>query len=332
MERWRRRFNFDPISPLTSSGNEAVRYFARRDLLGEKTELIRYVWRLPEVRKILQKQLSDGSWKYPGKPRSIYPKHHHILVQTWKMFRLLVEQYGFTKEHEAARRAARFIFSCQTKEGDIRGFIGNQYATYYTGAIMAVLIKAGYEKDPRIRKGFKWLLSMRQDDGGWTVPILTHRFTRRAMYRLTSQYAIPVEPDRSKPFSHNCTDMVLRAFASHPLHRNSEEARTAADLLKSRFFQPDSYSSHRAASYWVRFLFWWPNIITALDSLSLMGYRRDDPDIRRALDWLIDHQETSGLWRTTYVEGQKETENEMNRERKLWITLAICRILKRFYG
>jgi len=332
MERWREQLRFDAIAPLLCSGNEAVEYFARRDLLGEAVGPIDDVWQLPVVQKMLQRQQSDGSWRRPGKPTAVYPRHHHSLLETWKTFRILVEQYGFTKKHPAARRATDFIFSCQTKEGDIRGFIGNQHATYYTGAIMAILIKAGYEDDPRIRRGFKWLLSMRQDDGGWTVPILTHRLSRRTMNRLTSQYAAPIEPDRSKPFSHNWTDMVLRAFAAHPLYRNSKEAKTAADLLKSQFFQPDSYSSYRAASYWVRFLFWWPNLITALDSLSLMGYRLDDPDIQRASDWLIDHQETSGLWRTTYVEGRKESKSERNREKKLWITLAICRILKRIYG
>lgn len=106
---------------------------------------------------MLQKQQTDGSWKYPGKPKTIYPKHHYRLLETWKMFRSLVEEYGFTREHPAARKAAEFIFSCQTKDGDIRGFIGNQYATYYTGAVMAILIKAGFENEPRIEKGFRWL-------------------------------------------------------------------------------------------------------------------------------------------------------------------------------
>ena len=331
MEHWRGQLRFDPIAPLLSSGNEAIRYFARRDLLGEAVEPIGYIWRLPEAQRILQRQRSDGSWRRPGKPTRVYPRHHNSLLETWKTFRLLVEQYGFTKKHPAARRAAEFLFSCQTEDGDIRGFIGNQYATYYTGAVMAILIKAGYAGDPRIRRGFRWLLSIRQDDGGWTVPILTRKLNRTTMQRLTSQYAAPIEPDRSKPFSHNWTDMVLRAFAAHPLYRNSKEAKIAADLLKSQFFQPDSYPSYRAASYWVRFLFWWPNLITALDSLSLMGYRAHDPDIQRASNWLVDHQEASGLWRTTYVKGGKEPRDERNRERKLWITLDVCRVLKRIY-
>jgi len=332
LEHWQEQLNFDPIPPLLSSENKAVKYFVKRDLLEENVEPIGYLWRLPKVQRILQKQQSDGSWRHSGPQKDIYPKHHYSLIETWKVFRFLVEKYGFTKEHPVARKAAEFILSCQMEEGDIRGFIGNQYATYYTGAAMALLIKAGYENDSRIEKSFKWLLSMRQDDGGWTVPILTHKFDGKTMHRLTSQYAEPVEPDRSKPSSHNCTDMVLRAFAAHPQYRKSNEAKIAANLLKARFFHPDYYSSYRAASYWVRFLFWWPNLMTALDSLSLMKYSKDDSDIQKALDWFVDNQEPSGLWKTTYVKDKKKFEDGKNHERKLFVSLTICRIFRRFYG
>ena len=332
MAGWLDRLRYNPVQEMLQSGNDAASYFVRRDLLEERVEPITYVWQLPEAQKILRRQRHDGSWKYPGKRTIKYPKHHYGLLETFKQFRLLVERYELTREHPAGEKAAEFLFTCQTDDGDFRGMIGNQYATYYTGAIMAHLIKAGYEDDPRIERGFQWLLSMRQDDGGWTVPLLTHSLDRETQYRLTSQHADPVEPVRSKPFSHNWTDMVLRAFAAHPRYRESEEARAAGDLLKSRFFKPDAYSSYKAASYWVRFAFWWPNLITSLDSLSRMGFSRDDPDIKTALDWFIKHQGPDGLWKVTYVKGKNVVDNERNRERRLWVSLAICRIFKRFHG
>lgn len=332
MTDWIARLRFDPVNPLLSSDNEAIRYFARRDLLKEKVPPVHRLWEILEVKRILRKQQDGGSWKYPGKKNVAYPAHHYSLLETWKRFRLLVERYELTREHANAKRAAEFLFSCQTEDGDIRGFIGNQYATYYTGAVIGLLVRAGCEDDPRAERAFKWLLSMRQNDGGWTVPILTHRLDRETMYRLTSQYAEPVEPDRSKPFSHNWTDMALRAFAAHPRYRKSKEARAAANLLKSQFFKPDYYSSYGAASYWVRFQFWWPSLLTALDSLSLMGFSKDDPDILSALKWFVDNQEPNGLWRTTYVKGKMETGNAGSRESRLWVSLAVCRIFRRFYG
>jgi hypothetical protein len=236
-----------------------------------------------------------------------------------------------TRQHPSASKSSEFLFSCQTEAGDIRGMIGNQYATYYTGAMLAVLIKAGYAADLRVEKGIDWLLSMRQDDGGWTIPILTHKLSREMQHRLTSECAEPVEPDRSKPSSHNWTDMVLRAFAAHPKYRKCKEALKAANLLKSRFFKPDVYSSYRAASYWVRFMFWWPNLVTSLNSLSLMGYSKNDQDIKKGLKWLVENQLSNGLWKTTYVKGKKESDNERTMERRLWLTLTICRMLRRFY-
>lgn len=333
MEVWRNQLKFDPIPPLLSSGSEALQYFVRRDLLEERVEPISRLWQLPEAQRILRKQQADGSWIYPGKKTVAYPRHHYSLVETWKQFRFLVEKYEFNAEHPSARKAAECLFSCQTEDGDIRGMIANQYATYYTGAILALLIKAGYEDDPRIEKGFRWLLSMRQDDMGWTVPILTAELPWEEQLKLTSQYAEPIEPDRSKPFSHNWTGMVLRAFAAHKRYRQSEAARIAASLLKSRFFQPDAYTSYHAASYWVRFQypFWWNNLVAALDSISLIDPSREDEQVKKALNWFIDNQEESGLWRTSYAK-DVEIENAKTKEMKLWVSLAICRVFKRLYG
>jgi hypothetical protein len=306
------------------SPDEALRYFARRDLLGEDVGPVQALWKLPDARRILQKQQADGSWPRAG--TSTAPAVNYRLIETWRNFRVLVDQYGFTRKHPQARRAAEFIFSCQTEDGDIRGMLADQYATYYTGALLGLLIQSGYAHDPRITKGIRWLLSMRQLDGGWTIPILTHAFDRSTLHRLTSRHAEPVEPDRTKPFSHHWTGMVLRAFAAHPKHRTSVAALAAGRLLKSRFFKPDAYGSYRAPSYWLRFgyPFWWTNLVTALDSLSLLGFSSRDAGIREALDWLREHQERSGLWRTSYADPKARATDP-------WVTLAVARVLRRFH-
>ncbi len=327
MESWQKQLRFDPLPALLSSGDPALVYFLMRDLLGEDPGEISQLWQLPDARKILTKQQSDGSWIYPGARKN--EAENYSLVETWKQFRFLVDVYGFTKEDPSTNKAAEFLFSCQTMDGDIRGFIANQYATYYTGAIISLLIKAGYEEDPRIEKGLNWLLAYRQNDMGWSVPLITRDFDWETICRLTSHYAEPVEPDRSRPFSHNATGMVLRAFAAHSKYRRSEAAKIAAQLLKSRLFQPDPYKSYHAASYWVRFQypFWWNNLVAALDSISLIDPSKDEK-IEEAIDWIIDHQQENGLWKETYVPG-KEVDNAGVKETRLWVSLAICRVLKR---
>jgi hypothetical protein len=331
VDDWRRQLRFDPLPQLLASDSKALQYMVRRDLLDEQVGSTSCVSELPMVRRILRHQREDGSWIAPGEH-----KHSAInvcLVETWRQFRFLVEQYGLTRECPQVRKAAEYLFSCQTLVGDFRGMLANQYATYYTGAIMAVLEEAGYAYDPRIDRGFRWLLTMRQDDGGWSIPLITHKFDRATQYRLTTEYADPVEPDRSRPFSHNWTGMVLRAFAVHPRERHSEAAMVAASLLKSCLFRPDAYTSYQAASYWVRFEypFWWNSLISALDSLSLMGLPKDDVQIQKGLAWLAEHQQENGLWRVSYARAQ-ERETTKVLEMRPWVTLAICRILKRLYG
>ncbi len=333
MNSWRKQLAYDPIPPLFSSGDEALRYFVRRDLLGEPPEDIHLLWRLPRAQKILAKQKPDGSFAFPT-AKNKHSAINYPLTETWKQFRYLVEVYGFTKDHPQAEKAAEFLFSCQTGDGDIRGFLANQYATYYTGAILSLLIQAGYAEDARVEKGFRWLLAMRQDDGGWTIPIITHSFNGKEMYRLTSRFMEPVEPDRSKPFSHNWTGMVLRAFAVHPKYRKSKEAKAAAILLADRLFKADCYTSYQAASYWVRFQypFWWNNLVAALDSISRIGLPREDARISHALQWLTGHQEKDGLWRETYANPRaKGKETAKIREARCWASLAICRVFRRLY-
>ena len=327
---WRARLSFDPLPALLSAEYPALHYFARRDLLEEPAGPIEQLWDLPEPCRILRKQQSDGSWPRSGEAK--HPAINYGLIETWRYFRILVDKYGFTRQHPQAQRAAEFLFSCQTAAGDFRGFLANQYATYYSGAILGLLVQAGYAADPRIERGFQWLLEMRQDDLGWTIPLITYKLDRQTQYRLTSEYAPPLEPDRTKPFSHNWTGMVLRAFAAHESYRHSDAARTAARLLASRFFQADRYSSYQAASYWLRFEypFWWNNLVAALDSISWIGLPREDEDIAQALNWLVEHQEASGTWKVTYAK-EESKETPKTREMKFWISLAICRIFKRFY-
>ncbi len=327
---WQKQL-YRSITALQATENDAIVYFTRRDLLEEAVKPISIIWEQPDLKIILRKECADGSWKGPVKKSPVYPEDHTRLVATFKGFRTLVERYQFNRESVPITKAAEYLFTFQTDEGDIRGFIGNQYATYYTGYVLSLLIQAGYANDLRIEKGIKWLLAMRQDDGGWTVPILTHHFDGKTMYRLTSSYAEPVEPDRTKPFSHICTDMVLRAFAAYPVYRRSEEAQTAGKLLKSRFFQPDVYSSYKAASYWTRFIFWWPNILTAMESLSLLGFPADDPDISKGLEWFFEHRREDGLWNCSY-DGKDIGERSHNAVERAWVSLRICRMLKQFLG
>jgi len=322
-ERWIKKLNFDPLHPLLTSENEAILFFTQRDLLGAKEiEPIETLWQLSQVTKVIRKQQDDGFWKYPGGDTSIRSRENYNQLETYRIIGELVEKYGVNKKHPAIQKAAEFLFSFQTEEGDFRGIYGTQYTPNYTAMIMEILIKAGYDDDPRIEKGFKWLISIRQSDGGWAIPFRTvGKKLDRSM--LHSEILMP---DYSKPTSHLVTGCVLRAFAAHLEFRKTKEAKFAGELLASRFFKRDKYSDRQAVNYWTRFTFpfWFTDLLSSLDALSYIGFSDDNPPIKEALDWFINNQEENGKWNLKLTKGS-------DKDLPLWMGLAICRVFKRFY-
>jgi len=337
MQDWLSEFKYDSIGSLLQSEDYAIIYFTKKDLLEENVDSIENLWDLPEIQRILEKQDPDGSWK-PKRRINEDTGVKYRLIETWRQLRVLIQQYEMEKSHIVIRNACEYVFSCQNPDGDIRGILANQYAPYYTGAIMFLLVKASYHDDPRIERGFKWLLKMRQDDGGWVIGspgmIGIPDLTRAESNDLASNLKRETVKffDKSKPFSAAGTGMVLRAFSVHPSYKNSEHALKAAELLKSKLFQKDNWTSFQHPDYWLRFQypFWWNNLVSALDSLSLMGFSKNDNDIKKGLKWLIGHQGTDGLWKTSYSKIHKTPDDKRTFKSRLWITLAICRIFKRF--
>jgi hypothetical protein len=323
---WGQWLKVDPLPVLLSSQSAAIAFFAKRDLLGSDPGPVSVLWDLPEARRIVAKQNPDGSWRYPGGKPHVRSRENYDQLETFRQVGILVEEFGFTREHPAMKRAAEFLFSFQTDEGDFRGIYGNQYATTYVGAITELLVKAGYAGDPRIAKAFVWLLAMRQSDGGWAIPLRTVGVPFSEFVDV-QRHPKPIAPDRSKPYSHLVTGMVLRAFAAHPVHRRSHEARQAAELLATRLYRKDAYNDRGDVSYWERvsFPFWFTDIVSALDSLSRMGFGSDLPPIRAALDRLKTAQRADATF------GLRLMKNK-NKDLPWWICLAVCRSLKRWQG
>jgi hypothetical protein len=314
--------NAGPIPALLASEDAALAYWVRRDLLEEPVTPVEMLWETRAAVRLVRAQQPDGSWHYRAKSYDPQTGTNYDLLETYRQVRMLVEMYGLSREHPALQRAAAYLFSCQTPEGDIRGIIGNQYMPYYHGAILELLIKAGYGDDPRVEKGLEWLLAMRQDDGGWLVPAQTVPPKQKTSAFWLSD---PILADRSKPHAHLATGMALRAFAAHPAYRRRPEVIAAAEALKSRFFRPDKYNDRKASSYWLKFQFpfWWTSLLSALDTLSWLGFDRGDVDVAKGLDWFLANQAPDGLWETGYGSGKRAQEN------RHWVGLAVCRVLRR---
>src|SRR5689334_15403491 len=133
---WRAKLRADPIVPLLASNNASLRYYTNRDLIGNSGSVVEELWEAPEVQRMVASQQPDGCWKYPSPLEHVRPQEDYNQFETYRILRILVEQYAINKRHPIMPKAAEFLFSHQTSEGDFRGICGNQYVPYYSAAMM----------------------------------------------------------------------------------------------------------------------------------------------------------------------------------------------------
>ncbi len=320
--RWSRHLRFDPVPALLAGDDPALAYAATRDLLDARPGPVAETWSLPVVQRLLRKQRPDGGWPYPG---GGIPKHRatedYDQIETYRNLGILVEKYAGTRRLPAVGNAAEFLFSRQTDEGDFRGIYGRQYTPNYTAGILELLVKAGYGSDPRVSRCFRWLMHLRQADGGWAIPMLTVR----GRWDQASLSRPAHEPIHERPSSHMVTGVVLRAFAAHPARRRSAAARRAALLLADRLFARDTYPGRDTPEFWTHFAFpfWFTDLVSALDSLTRIGIGAEHAKVQQALDWVAASQKSDGLFHVMAVHvGARDAGLR-------WITLAACRAMKR---
>jgi hypothetical protein len=304
----------NPIETLLGTGNDALIAFTKRNLRGEQFD-VEKLWTLPNVVKMLKKQQANGSWLYPNKKASLCSSTNYNQYQTYKTLAELVEFYGFNKKHEAMQKAADYLFSFQTSEGEFRGMYGNQYSPNYSASITEFLIKAGYN-GTRIEKSLDWLLEMRQDDGGWAIPLRTRNEKLDALNKKDT-----IEPDKNKPFSHLVTGIALRPFSLMESYK--DKVYDAGMLLADRVFTRDKYSDRQGVEYWTKFTYpyHWTDILSTLDTLTQLGIK-DHPKICEIHAWFDGRKQNDGTYDVSVMAGAKY------RHVKYWITLRYLSILE----
>jgi hypothetical protein len=159
-------------------------------------------------------------------------------------------------------------------------------------------------------------LQWRQADGGWA-------------WR-------GVRSDSSaRPSSHLITGMALRAFAASPSRRSSREARRAAELLATRFLQPDRYPDRKAPTYWEQLAEprFYVDMLDALDTVTAVGLGKENSGVRTAEAYVRSRQSPDGLW---YPGGPAEpgaakvpTVSPKDKEAARWLTVRALSVLRR---
>jgi hypothetical protein len=102
----------------------------------------------------------------------------------------------------------------------------------------------------------------------------------------------------AQSLSHVVTGVVVGAFAAHEQRRASSVTMKAGKLLAPRFFRRDVYPERSAAVFWTKFShpFWFADLLSSRDSLSRLGFDRQDTEIKQGLAWFVAKQRLSGAW------------------------------------
>ena len=322
---WRARLGRDPVPILLREGGPALVARVRRDLIDDdeapgQDEVVTYA----EVKSFLRKQEKTGA--FPAKPpeKTLGPARFVRTVATLRALERMAD-YGLGKAHPAVASAAELVLSSQAADGGIGDLAlgetpesrGRTVAIHFQGWALAALCRSGYDDDARIEKGFRHLLANRQADGGW------------AWRGVRTDSA-------ARPSSHLVTGMALRAFAASPTRRTSREARRAAELLATRFLQPDRYPDRKAASFWEqlgepRF---YTDVLDALDCVTAVGLGKENSGVRTAEAYVRGRQNADGLW---YPGAPPRMEpgakppppSAKDREPARWLTVRVLIVLRR---
>jgi squalene-hopene cyclase-like protein len=325
---WRARLGRDPVPLLLREGSPALVARVRRDLIDDDEapraeETLTY----PEVKAFLRKQ--DKSGAFPPKPpeKTLGSPKFARAVATLRALERMAD-YGLRKTEDPVARAAELVLESQTGDGGIGDLaLGDTQesrtravAVHFQGWALAALCRTGYDADPRVEAGFKFLLANRQADGGW------------AWRGVRTDSA-------ARPSSHLITGMALRAFACSAARKTSREARRAAELLATRFLQPDRYPDRKAATFWEqigepRF---WTDVLDALDGVTAVGLGKENSGVRTAEAYVRGRQNADGLWypggpaRPDAPPKQSEPGSAGAKDRELarWLTVRVLIILRR---
>lgn len=320
--KWRSFFEIDIVPRLIGSADLALSTQSQRALLDEAPSMGPVHGSKP-VLTLLRKQGEDGRWRFRS-PRTVVPSlDNNDQVETYRSLGLLIELYGLDSGHEAIRKAAEFVLAHQTEEGDIRGIYGHQYTPNYTAGFLELFAKAGMAGDERVRLGLEWLLSARQEDGGWAVPLRT----RGVRLDAAAMRSPPVQADLTRPSSQMATGVVLRAFACHPEYRSRREVMDAARRFKTCILKKDAYPDRGGVEYWERcsFPFWFTDAVSALDTLTQLDFSASDPDVRRTLEWLRGRQRPDGTFKLHPLCGAHRPVED-------WLAFAVARSARRAFS
>jgi hypothetical protein len=334
MADWRGVLRADPTEWLLENTNPSVRYLTLTNILGKSTtnkEVKRAkadIMKAGIVPRILSKQKED-SWNAPG--RFYLDKYKGT---TWQP--IILAEHEADSENTQIRAACEYIlrysqdpesygFSYHQKGGSVGGR-QNEVIPCLTGNMIWSLIKLGYRKDDRVRKGIEWITRyQRFDDGAADKP-----------------KGWPYDKYEMCWGKHSCHMGViktLKALTAIPKgERNGKIGETISNaceyVLAHHIYKQSHDLTKVSKPGWLKLQF---PLMYQTDILEVAGILVDlgikDPRMRDAVEMIVKKQNAKGQWN---LEGTFNGRYWLNIEKKgmpsKWITYRALRVLKKYYG
>jgi len=271
------------IAWLLGNGSAPVMYLTHKHLLGtpDDSELMRKLWdeveNSPDVQEIFSKQEEDGSWCSGG---SWAQKHTYIpkfgydplipkyVTTVWVL--PFLGEIGYTARDQRVRRACDYVLShsyfrypvFNKALDDINlTSIGPRLNPCRLSHYMIALGSVGCTDDVKVEKGYKVLLCMQHEDGGWVWPVHYEK----------------------KNWTRSCPYSSYHHAAAFYYSRNPAYQETLVRGLKFLVW----HLSTKKAREIQRFFFHGHSIVHELLMLSEFGVGLQEKAVKTILEWLM---------------------------------------------
>jgi hypothetical protein len=302
-------------------GEAFLRYRVLRDLAGagETDRDVRAAKRSidsdPQIRRILDRQSSEGYW---GTPRDIFTWWPKKNTTFWVLG--MLADFGFERDDRRICRACEYVLSTQLPCGGFGWAPPPLPADCYTGILVESLAKLGHAGDPRVRQAFAWMVERQRLDGGFWC----------------KRTGLPGGPREREPSCAFATLCVLGALALDPSLQNAPVTRRGVRFLlecwdnrgKLRYAGHDSQIGRGWEK--LKYPFTDYRILKYLDTLSRYPSARADARIADMLRLMVLGKDDAGRFTPGAIH---EVWSDFDFGRKhapsRWITYLVYRIAKR---
>ncbi len=261
---------------LLEEEEPSIRYRTLTDLLGRPPtdpEVRRARSEIPQrgwAAGILAAQRPDGRWT--DSARLYTPKYHST---NWML--LLLAELGLRRDdRRIAVACGGWTQSLQGPDGGFSPTEGGVSHLCTTGNAVRALLQFGYESDPRVRKGLRWMIDRQAKLGGWSC------------------FGSGRNLDSWEPLS---------AFAAYPRPKWDADLTEAVGRGAEFFLSRELHLQGAHYEPWYRFhspVHYYYDLLVGLDVLTALGYG-SDRRLRHAIEVVERKRGRDGRWRLDAV-------------------------------